>query len=401
MIKPKIRGSICMNAHPAGCVQEVKNQIKTVENAHTSQDEGFASNGTPKNVLVIGGSTGYGLASRIVSSFGYGASTINVSFEREPSQKKSGTPGWYNNHAFDREAEKAGIYAKSFHGDAFSHGMKKEVASLIEERGEKIDLLVYSLASGLRIDPDTGETYKSVLKPVGSPYTTRSLDVMEGTLSEVTMEPASDEEIEATVKVMGGEDWELWVRTLKERGLLSDGFTTLAYSYIGPEVTHPIYRSGTIGRAKEHLEESAYRITGELDSLGGRAFVSINKAVVTRASSVIPAVPLYIGLLFSVMKNKGIHEGCIEQMIRLFSSRLYTGSEIPTDSEGRIRVDDWEMRDDVQAEVSRRWNEVSEEDLGEMADLEGYREEFLRIHGFSVPGVDYSQDLAYTDVPEF
>jgi enoyl-[acyl-carrier protein] reductase/trans-2-enoyl-CoA reductase (NAD+) len=400
MIEPKIRGSICMNAHPAGCVQEVRNQIKTVENAHIRGDDDLPSRGRPKNVLVIGGSTGYGLASRIVSSFGYGASTINVSFEREPSEKKSGTPGWYNNHAFDREAERRGIYAKSFHGDAFSHRMKADVASLIEERGEKIDLLVYSLASGLRIDPDTGETFKSVLKPVGSAYTTRSLDVMKGTLSEVTMEPASEEEIEATVKVMGGEDWDLWVRALKERGLLSDNFTTLAYSYIGPEVTHPIYRSGTIGRAKEHLEETATRITGELGSTAGGAFVSINKAVVTRASSVIPAVPLYIGLLFSVMKNKGLHEGCIEQMVRLFGSRLYTGSEIPTDEEGRIRVDDWEMRDDVQAEVSRRWDEVTEETLGEMADLEGYREDFLRIHGFSVPGVDYSRELSYTDVPD-
>jgi enoyl-[acyl-carrier protein] reductase/trans-2-enoyl-CoA reductase (NAD+) len=390
-----------MNAHPAGCVREVRNQIAAVRGAVDAPGSaGTPGASVPKTVLVIGGSTGYGLASRIVSAFGYGAATVNVSFEREPSEKKAGTPGWYNNHAFDREAERAGLFAKSYHGDAFSHEMKDTVASLLESEGRKVDMLVYSLASGLRIDPDTGETYRSTLKPIGKAYTTRSLDVMKGTLSETTVEPATEEEIEATVKVMGGEDWQLWVRALSERGLLSENFTTLAYSYIGPGVTHAIYRSGTIGRAKEHLESTANTLTGELAPVRGSAYVSINKAVVTRASSVIPAVPLYIGLLFSVMKEKGLHEGCIEQMIRLFRDRLLSGGGVPTDEEGRIRIDDWEMRKDVQQEVSRLWDEVKEENLGDLADLEGYRQDFLRIHGFGVPGVDYTQDLSYTDVPD-
>lgn len=399
MIEPRIRGSICMNAHPAGCVKEVKNQIETVGTARFDGKTGGAGTG-PKNVLVIGGSTGYGLASRIVSAFGYGARTINVSFEREPAEKKSGTPGWYNNGAFDREAEKKGLYAKTFHGDAFSHEMKNTIASLLEEKGLKIDLLIYSLASGLRPDPNTGETYRSALKPIGSTYTTRSLNIMDGTITETSLEPATQEEIEATVKVMGGEDWDLWIKALRDKGLLAEGFTTLAYSYIGPEVTHAIYRSGTIGRAKEHLESTAKTITEELQPLGGKAYVSINKAVVTRASSVIPAVPLYIGLLFSVMKEKDLHEGCIEQMIRLFRDRLYSGNPLPTDEDGRIRVDDWEMREDVQKEVQERWKRVNEENVAELADLEGYQEDFLRIHGFSVPGVDYSRDISYTDLPE-
>ncbi|MFO7849538.1 MAG: trans-2-enoyl-CoA reductase family protein [Spirochaetia bacterium] len=396
MIEPKIRGSICMNSHPAGCVKEVKNQIDEVRNTRFDEEAREA----PKNVLVIGGSTGYGLASRIVSAFGYGARTINVSFEREPAEKKSGTPGWYNNNAFDREAERTGLYAKTFHGDAFSHEMKATIASLLEEKGFKVDLLIYSLASGIRPDPDTGEIYRSALKPIGSTYTTRSLNIMDGTITETSVEPASQDEIDATVKVMGGEDWELWIKALKDRNLLSNEFTTLAYSYIGPGVTHAVYRSGTIGKAKEHLESTARVLTEELQHIDGTAFVSINKAVVTRASSVIPAVPLYIGLLFSVMKEKGLHEGCIEQMIRLFRDRLYTDSPVPTDEEGRIRVDDWEMREDVQKEVHDRWNRVSEENVAELADLEGYREEFLRIHGFNVPGVDYSQDISYLEVPD-
>ncbi|MFP4268290.1 MAG: enoyl-ACP reductase FabV [Spirochaetaceae bacterium] len=399
MIEPRIRGSICMNAHPAGCVKEVKNQIETVRNAKFDKRSGGTA-GSPKNVLIIGGSTGYGLASRIVSAFGYGAHTINVSFEREPAEKKSGTPGWYNNNAFDREANKNGLYAQTFHGDAFSHEMKNTIASLLEEKGLKIDLLIYSLASGIRPDPDTGETYRSVLKPIGSTYTTRSLNIMDGVITQTSLEPASREEIDATVKVMGGEDWDLWVKALKDRDLLADGFTSLAYSYIGPEVTHAIYRSGTIGKAKEHLESTANTLTKELQPLGGKAYVSINKAVVTRASSVIPAVPLYIGLLFSVMKEKGLHEGCIEQMVRLFRDRLYSSNPVPTDGEGRIRVDDWEMREDVQKEVQDRWNRVNEKNVAELADLEGYREDFLRIHGFNVPGVDYTREISYTELPE-
>lgn len=393
MIEPKIRGSICMNAHPHGCIQEVKNEIDTVRKAGISP-----SSDSPKTVLVIGGSTGYGLASRIVSTFGYGAHTINVSFEREPSEKKSGTPGWYNNYTVDTLAEKEGLIAESFHGDAFSHEMKDKVISLIEEKGLKVDLLVYSLASGRRDDPDTGETYRSVLKPIGSHYHTMGLDVMKETITETSLEPASEEETEATIKVMGGEDWRLWVQKLTERGVVSSDFTTTAFSYIGPDITHKIYRSGTIGKAKEHLEATAESLNADLKETGGQAYVSINKAVVTRASSVIPAVPLYIGILFSVMKEKGIHENCTEQMIRLFGDRLYSGSEVPTDDEGRIRMDDLEMREDVQEEVHNRWDMVNEENVREMADLEEYRNDFLRIHGFDVPDVDYSKDIEYDDV---
>ncbi len=401
MIEPKIRGPICMNAHPAGCVKEVQNQIEAVRGAGLERDKEEEKPGAPKTVLIIGGSTGYGLASRIVWAFGYGAGTINVSFEREPSEKKSGTPGWYNNLAFDREAERAGIFTRSLVGDAFSHDMKEKIASLLEQEGRTVDILVYSLASGLRIDPDTGETYRSVLKPIGSGYTSRGLDVMKGTLSESSVEAATEEEIEATRKVMGGEDWSLWLEKLSGRGLLSQGCTTLAYSYIGPEVTHRIYRSGTIGRAKEDLEAAAKKLSEKLlGGIGGRAYVSVNKAVVTRASSVIPAVPLYIGLLFSVMKEKGLHEGCIEQMVRLSRDRLMASKPVPTDTEGRIRLDDWEMRDDVQEEVARRWDKVNDGNLTELADIEAFQRDFLRIHGFGVPGVDYSQELSYTDLPD-
>jgi enoyl-[acyl-carrier protein] reductase/trans-2-enoyl-CoA reductase (NAD+) len=395
MIKPKVRGGVCMNAHPAGCAAEVRTQIETARSAFGAEAGGAG----PKTVLVIGGSTGYGLSSRIAAAFGYGAETISVSFEREPSERKPATPGWYNTMAFDREAEKAGIGAVSFFGDAFSHDMKQRVAQTLRDRGRKVDLLVYSLASGMRPDPDTGEVYRSALKPLGSAYSTRSLDFMKETLQETTLEPADDEEIRHTVKVMGGEDWRLWTEALQKEGLLADGFATVAYSYIGPDITQPIYRSGTIGRAKEHLEATARELHGELGEQGS-AFVSINKAVVTRASAVIPAVPLYISLLFAVMKEKGLHEGCQEQIDRLMLERLYCGGEVPLDEEGRIRIDDLEMREDVQREVHRRWDEVSEENLQELADVKGYRTDFLRLHGFSVPGVDYEQEVDFTTVPD-
>jgi enoyl-[acyl-carrier protein] reductase/trans-2-enoyl-CoA reductase (NAD+) len=394
-----------MNAHPAGCAAEVRHQIDTAREAFGGSDQnqkgkdGDSGKGDPRTVLVIGGSTGYGLSSRIAAAFGYGAETIGVSFEREPSEKKPATPGWYNTKAFDMEAEKAGIPSVSLIGDAFSHEMKQKVIDTLRERGRTVDLLVYSLASGMRPDPDTGEVYRSALKPIGSPYTTVSLDFMKETLSETTLEPATEEEIEQTVKVMGGEDWQLWTEALQREGLLSDGFATVSYSYIGPEVTHPIYRSGTIGRAKEHLENTAGELHRKLGE-NGSAYVSINKAVVTRASAVIPAVPLYISLLFSVMKEMGLHEGCQEQMDRLFRERLYSGGGVPVDEEGRIRIDDLEMREDVQAEVARRWDAVSESNLQEYADIAGCRSDFLRLHGFSVPGVDYEQEVDFRTVPE-
>ncbi len=400
-----------MNAHPAGCAREVQLQKEFVEQIDFSADpgpdtapprpsgSGAARGKGPKTVLIIGGSTGYGLASRLVGAFGYGAETISVSFEREATDKRPATPGWYNTRAFDTLAEKAGLTSFSFNADAFAHETRDKIGTLLQERGRKVDLLVYSLASGVRPDPDTGHMYRSSLKPIGETYTTRSVDFMKETISEVSLEPAEQDEIDATVKVMGGEDWQLWVNYLQENGLISDGFQTVAFSYIGPEVTHPIYRSGTIGKAKEHLEATARSMNSQLQQNGGSAYVSINKAVVTRASAVIPAVPLYISLLFSVMKEKQLHEGCIEQIVRMYRNRLYTGGEVPTDNEDRIRLDDFEMQPEIQAEVGRRWDNVTEENLNELADMEGFRSDFLRIHGFDVPGIDYEQDVALGDIP--
>lgn len=395
-----------MNAHPGGCAREVALQKEVIVGQNFAGAAGPGSKAAggaaagPKTVLIIGGSTGYGLASRLTAAFGYGAETISISYEKEASGRRPATPGWYNSRAFDVLADKAGLDAVSINADAFSHATRERVAELLRGRGKKIDLLIYSLASGVRPDPDTGELYRSSLKPIGSVYTTRSIDFMNGTISKVSFEPASREEIDATVKVMGGEDWQLWVDYLQGQDLIGDNFKTVAFSYIGPEVTHPIYRSGTIGQAKEHLEKTALELHDRLSVSGGEAYVSINKAVVTRASAVIPAVPLYISLLFKVMKQKGLHEGCIEQMSRLFSERLYTGGDVPVDADHLIRMDDWEMREDIQTEVSGRWETVTEETLEELADLEGFREDFLRIHGFAVPGVDYEADVDYADIPD-
>ena len=393
-----------MNAHPGGCAREValQKEVITQQNSTGTSGSGVAGSEAagPKTVLIIGGSTGYGLASRLTAAFGYGAETISISYEKEASGKRPATPGWYNSRAFDVLAEKAGLDTVSINADAFSHETRKRTAELVRGKGKKIDLLIYSLASGVRPDPDTGALYRSSLKPIGSIYTTRSIDFMKGTISRMSFEPASREEIDATVKVMGGEDWQLWVDYLQEQDLIGDNFKTVAFSYIGPEVTHPIYRSGTIGQAKEHLEKTARNLHNRLSKSGGEAYVSVNKAVVTRASAVIPAVPLYISLLFKVMKQKGLHEGCIEQMSRMFRERLYTGGEVPVDSDHLIRMDDWEMREDIQAEVSGRWETVTEETLEELADLEGFREDFLRIHGFAVPGVDYETEVDYSDIPD-
>ena len=382
-----------MNAHPGGCAREVQLQRDIVASHE------FSGNG-PKTVLIIGGSTGYGLASRLTAAFGYDADTVSVSFEKEATEKRPATPGWYNSRAFDVMARKAGLESVSINADAFAHTTRERVADIFRGKGKKVDLLIYSLASGVRPDPDTGIFYRSSLKPIGEVYTTRSVDFTAGTISQVSLEPATDEEIESTVKVMGGEDWKMWVDYLENQELLGNHFKTVAFSYIGPEVTHPIYRSGTIGRAKTHLEKTARDMNSRLSSTGGEAYVSINKAVVTRASAVIPAVPLYISLLFKVMKQKGLHEGCIEQMVRMFHHRLYTGGPVPVDSEQLIRMDDWEMREDVQCEVDSRWNTVTESSLNELADMEGFQEDFLRIHGFSVPGIDYEQEVDFWDIPD-
>lgn len=385
IITPKVRNNICMNAHPKGCEKEVLRQIEYVKSR--GKFDG------PKNVLIIGSSTGYGLASRISAAFGTGANTVGIAFEKEPTGKRPGTPGWYNTRTFDREAAAAGLISISLNGDAFSNEMKAETVKAVKKLPGKIDLIVYSLASPVRTDPATGIMHRSVLKPLGETYTAKAVDAMTGSVSTASIEPANEDELAATIKVMGGEDWSLWTETLLEADVLSDSCMTVAYSYIGPDVTYPVYRSGTIGKAKENLENTAAPLTKKLSSLNGRAFVSVNKALVTRASAVIPVVPLYIALLFKVMKQKGLHEGCIEQMYRLFTDRLYNGSEIPVDEAGRIRLDDREMREDVQAEIGELWDQADSANLAELGDMEGYKKDFLNLHGFEVEGVNYDEDI--------
>jgi enoyl-[acyl-carrier protein] reductase / trans-2-enoyl-CoA reductase (NAD+) len=386
IIEPMIRKNICMNAHPVGCERNVAEQIAYVRSQPKIDG--------PKRVLIIGGSGGYGLATRIVAAYGCGAATVNVAYEKPAGGKRTATVGWYNTEAFEEHARQDNLTAKTLYADAFADETKARTAALIQDSMGQVDLIVYSLASGVRRDPADNTEYRSALKPIGNTYTERSVDPMTGAVSPVTMEPASEAEITATVKVMGGEDWELWIHHLLSRGVVAAGAVTVAYSYIGPEITQPIYRDGTIGKAKEHLEATAGALNRTLASVGGSAFVSVNKAVVTRASAVIPVVPLYFIILFRVMKEMGLHEGPIEQAYRLFHDRLYVGeAAVPTDSEGRIRLDDWEMRDDVQARVAGLWNKVDESNLHELTDFEGYRTEFLNIHGFAVPGVDYSAEV--------
>ncbi len=384
IVEPKIRGFICTTAHPDGCARHVADQIAVV------RSRGPIENG-PKRVLVVGSSTGYGLSSRIAAAFGCGASTIGVFFEKPGSERRPGTAGWYNSAAFEKEAADAGLYARSFNGDAFSDEMKATVIEAIKEDLGQIDCVVYSLASPRRIDPKTGETYKSVLKPIGETYTNKNLNTATKVVDEVTIEPAEGDDIEQTVAVMGGEDWEMWIDAMLEAGVLAPGATTVAYSYIGPEVTWPIYKNGTIGRAKEDLEKSQRALDGKLAPLDGKAWVSVNKALVTQASSAIPVVPLYISLLYKVMKARGSHEDCIEQMDRLFRERLCSGTPQP-DEAGRIRIDDWEMDPAVQAEVDELWTRVDSDNLLELADVEGYESSFLRLFGFGLEGVDYSAD---------
>lgn len=386
VVKPMIRNNICMNAHPEGLKLHVKQQI-----AYVKKQRPF--NG-PKHVLIVGGSAGYGLASRIALAFGAGAGTLSVAYEKPASEKRTATVGWYASETFAEEARKAGLVAENIYGDAFSDEVKEQAIRKIKEIFGTVDLVVYSLASGVRTDPKTGVQYRSVLKPIGATYHAKSVNPLTGELQEVDIAPASREEIEPTVKVMGGEDWELWIDALSRAGVLAPGVITLAYSYIGPELTKAVYRDGTIGKAKEHLEATAKLLSKKLAPLGGKAYISVNKAVVTRASAVIPVVPLYLAILFKVMKEKGIHEGCIEQMYRLFAEKLYARSEVPVDEEGRIRMDDWEMRPDVQAEVDRRWKLVKGENLRQLADLEQYTRDFLNLHGFGFPEIDYEKDVA-------
>ena len=384
IIEPRMRGFICTTSHPKGCEQNVKNQIEYIKSKGHS-------NGA-KKVLVIGASTGFGLASRITSAFGSDAATVGVFFEKEPSEGKTASPGWYNSAAFEKEAHKAGLYAKSVNGDAFSNEIKQQTLDLIKADLGQVDLIIYSLASPVRLHPVTGILHRSVLKPIGSTFTNKTVDFHSGKVSEISIQPCNEEEIANTVAVMGGEDWALWIDALKADNLLARGAITVAYSYIGPSLTEAVYRKGTIGRAKDHLEATALAITDTLVEIDGKAFVSVNKALVTQASSAIPVIPLYISLLYKIMKEEGIHEGCIEQIQRLHQERLYTGKEVPVDEKGRIRIDDLEMRPDVQDKVAKLWIEAVTENLAEIGDLEGYRKDFYNLFGFEVEGVDYKAD---------
>ncbi|MDR1748354.1 MAG: trans-2-enoyl-CoA reductase family protein [Spirochaetaceae bacterium] len=399
IVKPLIRSNICLNAHPAGCKASVEQQIaytKKQKAESSVRNMQHAGGKTPRNVLVLGCSNGYGLASRITAAFGYGAATVGVSLEKEGTESKGGTPGWYNIIAFDGAAAREGLTAVTINGDAFSDEIKRQVIETARKLGIRFDLVVYSLASPVRTDPETGVMYKSVLKPIGAPYSGKTVDMMTGKISVVTAEPATEDEIAQTVKVMGGEDWRRWIDQLLAAKALDSGCVTVAYSYIGPELSHAIYRSGTIGKAKEDLEKTAHTLYAQLKgSLGGAAYVSVNKGLVTRASAVIPIIPLYLSVLFRVMKKKGTHEGCIEQIDRLFAHRLYTADGVvPVDSEGRIRIDDWEMDETVQAEVNRILERINEENITELSDLEGYHHDFLAANGFDIAGVDYEKDTA-------
>ncbi|MFC6998447.1 enoyl-ACP reductase FabV [Rufibacter roseus] len=385
IITPRVRGFICLTSHPEGCAQNVENQINYVKSKGTIDG--------PKKVLVIGASTGFGLASRITSAFGSNAATVGVYFEKPSAEGKPGSPGWYNTAAFEQKAQEAGLYAKSINGDAFSDEIKQKTIDLIKADLGQVDLVVYSLASPRRTNPKTGVTHNSALKPIGQTFSNKTVDFHTGNVTEVSIAPANEEDIENTVAVMGGEDWEMWIDEMKKAGVLAEGAVTVAYSYIGPSLTEAVYRKGTIGRAKDHLEATAFTITDKLKDLGGKAYVSVNKALVTQASSAIPVIPLYISLLYKVMKEKGIHEGTIEQIQRLFQDRLYANGEVPTDEQGRIRIDDWEMRDDVQAEVAALWEQANTENLSEIGDLQGYRTDFFNLFGFEVDGVEYEKDV--------
>jgi enoyl-[acyl-carrier protein] reductase/trans-2-enoyl-CoA reductase (NAD+) len=386
VIQPKIRGFICTNAHPVGCAEHVREQIEYV------RQQGVVANG-PKNVLVIGASTGYGLASRITAAFGSGAKTLGIFFEKEASEGKTGSAGWYNTAAFEAAADAAGLWNKHLNGDAFTDEMKSHAISLIRAEMGKIDLVVYSLAAPRRKDPVTGEVYSSVLKPIQQAYTAKTLNTSKREIENVSVEPANDEEIFNTVKVMGGEDWERWLDQLHAAGVLADNVQTVAYTYIGKELTWPIYGKATIGRAKEDLDRAATAITTKLAGQGGHAYVASLKALVTQASSAIPIMPLYISLLYRVMKAEGTHEGCIEQIYGLFRQCLYNPARV-LDEAGRLRMDGKELADHIQAEVTALWQQVDTANIDALTDYKGYHQEFLRLFGFGYSHVDYDADVS-------
>ena len=387
VVEPKAKGFICTTAHPVGCYENVEKQIQYAKKAGESyqckREKEF------KKVLVIGASTGYGLASRIAAAFTCKAATIGVMFERPAAGKRTATAGYYNTAAFDKLAAEAGLYTKSINGDAFSDEIKQEVIQTIKDDLGEVDLVIYSLASPRRTAPD-GTTYVSTLKTVNEVFTTKSLNLNNNEITTATLEPATEEEIAGTVKVMGGEDWELWIDALKAAGVLAKDAVTVAYSYIGPELTYPIYYSGTIGQAKKHVLETAVKLNQKYDDL--KAYVSVNKAVVTQSSSAIPAVPLYLSIMYKVMKEQNLHEGCIEQMVRLFDEKLL-GDTVPVDEEGRIRLDDWEMKPEVQDAIMGTWEQINTENVSKLCDIEGYWDDFFQMFGFRMPGVDYGADV--------
>ena len=385
VIKPKIRGFICTNAHPTGCAASVKEQIDYVKSQPDLGDG-------PKNVLVLGCSTGYGLASRIVSAFGYGANTLGVCFEKAPTERKTGTAGWYNTSAFHQHARDAGVYASTINGDAFSKELKAEVIERLKADMGKVDLIIYSLAAPRRTDPETGEVYKSTLKPVGQAYKTKTYDTDKDLIHEVALEPANDDEINNTIKVMGGEDWELWLQALADADLLAEGCKTTAYTYIGKELTWPIYGQATIGKAKEDLDRAASAIISDYSNLSVQANVSSLKALVTQASSAIPVMPLYISLIYKVMKEEGTHEGCIEQIYGLFGEKLFADNP-STDDMNRFRMDGKETNDATQAKIKALWDQVTQENFHDLSDYAGYHHEFLRLFGFDMSGVDYDAEV--------
>ena len=386
VIEPKVRGFICVTTHPTGCEANVKSQIDYVKSQPAVADG-------PKKVLVIGASTGYGLASRISAAFGSGAATLGVFFEKPGTEKRPGSAGWYNTAAFTKFATEAGLYARNVNADAFSDECREQVIKMIKEDLGQVDLVVYSLASPVRKVPSTGEVVRSCLKPIGKPYVSTAIDTNKDTIIEATVEPATDEEVQNTVTVMGGQDWELWMNALKGAGVLAEGCKTVAYSYIGTEITWPIYWHGALGKAKEDLDRAALAIRDSLQDVKGDARVAVLKSVVTQASSAIPVMPLYIALCFRVMREQGIHESVIEHIYRMFATSLYGVKAPEIDAAGRVRMDSWELRDSVQLKCKDLWAKVNTENLKEITDYEEYKHEFLQLFGFEVDGVDYSADV--------
>lgn len=385
VIHPKIRGFICTNAHPVGCAENVRQQIAHIKN------QAPIANG-PKRVLIIGSSTGYGLASRIAAAYGSGAKTLGVCFEKEPTERKTGTAGWYNTAAFHNFAKADGLYYHTINGDAFSDEIKAQTIEKIKEDLGQVDLVIYSLASPKRKDPETGDVYSSTLKPVGGSYTTKTYDTDKDLVHEISLEPANDDEIAQTIKVMGGQDWERWIAQLHAAGVLAPDCQTTAYTYIGKKLTWPIYGHATIGRAKEDLDRAAANLRSTYDDINLSAWVSSLKALVTQASSAIPVMPLYISLIYGVMKEEGTHEGCIEQIYRLFTEGLYT--ETPRlDEANRLRMDGLETNEATQAKIEALWDQVTQDNFHQLADYKGYHSEFLRLFGFGIEGVDYDADV--------